>query len=322
METDVRYLITLAAGLLAAAAIFAFDLKRKRIRSVLVFPGFAAGIAGALILGKAGFLLFHTHYFTLYGAGCLFRASPDEFSFVCACGGFVLGLWLVCRAAKVPGRKAMNCFAVSGCVLAAFAKFAEVFAGDLALVELYTFGMEELTAESPLAFFPLAIRDDWGQVMLSASTAEALWTLLCVPAACLIRKKGGSAFAFCAFTLCACHFFIDTVKIVSIVFYYVHVEQALCALVMLALLARQARTCGGRAAAVLIPAVLCIAVNGLTQYLLDKPSTFAWMMSEEAFGWLNDHLAPFCYTVMLCTALGLLALGHFQYRKKTDREME
>ena len=195
-------------------------------------------------------------------------------------------------------------------------------AGDLALVELYTFGMEELTAESPLAFFPLAIRDDWGQVMLSASTAEALWTLLCVPAACLIRKKGGSAFAFCAYTLCACPFFIDTVKIVSIIFYYVHVEQALCALVMLALLARQARTCGGRAATVLIPAALCVAVNGLTQYLLDKPSTFAWMMSEEAFVWLNDHLAPFCYTVMLCTALGLLALGHFQYRKKTDREME
>ena len=322
METDVRFLITLAAGILAAGVWFAFDLKRDRFRSLIVFPAFAAGIAGALILGKAGFLLFHAHYFTLYGAGCLIRTDPAEFSFVCACCGFALGVYLACRAAKVPGRKALNCFAAAGCLLAAVAKFAEVFAGDLALVELYTFGMEEMTPESPLAFFPLAVTDDWGQVMLSASTVEALWAILCIPAICAIRKKDGNGFAFGAFTLCACHFFIDTVKIVSIVFYYVHAEQVICAAIMLAILIRAIQESSGRLVTPLILAILFIAVNGLTQYLLDKPSTFAWMMSDGVFEWLNENLAPFCYGLMLLTAMAFTALGHFQLRKRRTGEMK
>ena len=110
-------------------------------------------------------------------------------------------------------------------------------------------------------------------------------------------------------------------------------EQVLAALVMLFL---TVRICRRRKAQTgrfprwpLVSFSLCIVVNGLTQFLRDKPSKFEPLMPEGVYWWICDRLSPFCYSVYLLTTL-VLVVGYLVldsrlcagYRKNTTPDRE
>ena len=161
MMTDSLYPVLIAAGCMAAVILFARGLKRRDIAPVYALPFTAAGLLLAFILGKAFFLLFNSYQLSFAG---LFSFAPSEFSFTGCLVGLVLGVALSALAARRPVPSVLDSFALPCCILAAFVRFAEAFAGDLGLAEMATFGLDEISDGSALAFSrsPSGISGDSG----------------------------------------------------------------------------------------------------------------------------------------------------------------
>ena len=314
MNIPALYYALLAAGVLAAALFFAAGLKRRRLQPLFALPASVAGLLLAFVLGKLLYLVFHLELASLEGAWL--RLDPTEFSFTGCLAGFALGVLLTARVRKLPAAQVMDCFAVPLCVLAAFVRFAEIFAGELGLAEMATFGLEEISDGSLLAFFPLAIRDQWGMWLFALSTLETLGALFA--AFLVIRRRARSArngsilrdgmlFELALYVLCLFGMFFETAKIISVVFYFVHLEQLFSVLVMLVLLVRLccllSRTGRPRPWLPLVFFLLCIALNGFAQYFMDKAWQFYEIIPENIFSFINDHLGQVCYGVMLLTVV-------------------
>ena len=325
MMTDTLYPILIAAGCMAAVILFARGLKRRDIAPVYALPFTAAGLLLAFILGKTFFLLFNSYQLSFAG---LFSFAPSEFSFTGCLIGLVLGVALSARIARSPVPSVLDSFALPCCILAAFVRFAEAFAGDLGLAEMATFGLDEISEGSALAFFPFAVRDQWGQWLLALSTLETIGAL--IAAILVIRHdtagkrvpavpRKGTLIEPALFMICAFGLFFETAKISGVVFYYVHIEQLLSALVMLGLLIRlcsRLSRAGRRLPWLPVGLfLLCVALNGFSQYFLDKAWRFSGLFSETVFSWLSSHLEQVCYGVMLLTAVCMLVLYHFAFRK-------
>ena len=322
MELSVGFPIMLGAGLLLFTGLFALRLRREALPPSLAVRAAAAGIIFAFLCGKAVFLLFNTHLLSTDGLISLVRLNPEEFSFTGCCFGFWLGAVCIRRwgyPSLGDSGKTLDCMAVPFLLLIALARAAELFAGELGLAEFSALGLEEIEDGSLLARFPLAVRDDFGTWFLAVCTLEAVLILLI--ALCLRiaegrnRKKGearpGALFETGVYCVCGIRLFLELARMASPVFYFVHVEQVFCAIVMLVLLIRLYRSSVQGKKTYGIPVVLfflCIAVNGLAQYVMDKPWKFESMLPEETYLALNENLQAFGLITMLATVVLLFAL--------------
>ncbi len=315
------YAAIAAAGVLLAAGLFLSAVRRDGLPAGRAAAGYLLGLLCAFLLAKAVYAALFSS--SLGGDGPLkwLRLKPGEFSFVAGALGFCLGNAWLFRGERLP--VLLDDLAVPGCLLAAFLRFGENFLGQLALADPATLGLPAIGEGSLAAIFPLSVPDAWGYRYLSAATVSAA---LCLAAAGLGlaagRKNRGGAFRLprcmvftsCAFLLCASRFFLELTRMESLLFYFVHVDQVLCAVFMALLLlhacfALRKRT--GRFPAV-YPAVffLCLAVNGLTQYLMDKPWQFESLLPEGVFLWICDSLPGFGFLLLLATsALPVLLYG-------------
>ena len=137
------------------------------------------------------------------------------------------------------------------------------------------------------------------------------------------RLPDGLLFERCAFLLCAVRFFLEMTRMKCLVFFYVRVDQALSAAVLLLLTVhacvRRKRTEGRFPVLPLAAVILCAALNGLVQYLMDKPWVFRPVMPESVFRWVNDNLKPFGFSVLLLTAAVPAVLHGFLCRQKKTR---
>ena len=313
MESDITlYRIIAAAGILLSGVLFVYLSRRRGFSAGRAAAGFLAGLLLALLFAKGVYVCFYYASLEQYGFGKWFRIIPQEFSFIAGAAGFCLGpvLLNLRKKQEIPG--VLDCLAAPGCLLAAFLRFAEVFLGQLGLCDVYTLGLPDIAEGSLLARFPFAARDAWGIWYLSVSTLAAFAALLIGLAAFLrLRKKdeipSGMIFERCAFLLCAVRFFLELTRTECLVFYFVHVDQALCAVFLLALFIRvclRVKKAGKRfPVPSLVFFLLCIALNGVTQYLQDKPWKFRGLFSEDAFRWLNDNLRWFGYALLLFTTV-------------------
>ena len=319
-------------ALLSAAIAFAVILKFRKNNTLLVFPAFALGLVFGFLLGKLIYLLCNTYLLFDGGTGALFSTDPAEFSLVGGFTGFVLGLLLILRIAKIPAGDVMDRFSAPFCLAFAFIMLSQNHADYLGLAEFSTFGLADPVFGIFPAVYPLVIQAAWDGVMLSAASLEALAALLCIPVSLTMLRKSrekhfsGMIFQLCISILCAVHMFFEPARTVSIVFYFVHVEQVLCAvilLVLLLLLRSRCRTGGGpRCISAIVVFWACIVVNGLIQFMLDKPWLFFNLLPESITVWLEGHLSLFCYTVMLLTALILLINYLLLFRKFNRRHSD
>ena len=330
----------MAAGLILSAVLFVLRSRRKGLPLLRSLGGFISGILLAYLCAKLVYIAFFHSSLAGQGPGMLLRLVPGEFSFVSGCAGFCLGIILpyLCRKDRIPA--VLDAWAVPGCLMAAFARFAEIFLDQSGLAELYDMGLPDIEDGSLLARFPFAVGDDYGMWYFAVSTLTAililavlLFTRLRESSVHGIAEDSGMTFAYAAYLLCCIRFFLELPRIESLIFYFVHVEQVLAALIMIFMTVRICRRrkaqTGKFPAWPLILLSVCIIVNGLTQFLRDKPSKFEPLMPENIYWWISDNLSPFCYSVYLLTTLALV-IGYLildsrlrsGYRKSTISNRE
>ena len=318
MNSVGSYVITMAAGLLLSAVLYILRARRKGLPLFRAMMGIPAGILLAYACAKLVYLAFFHASLDDRGLGMLVRLIPGEFSFVSGCAGFCLGMILpfIRQRGRLPD--VLDAWAVPGCLMAAFARFGEIFLDQAGLAELYDMGLPDIEEGSLLARFPFAVGDDFGMWYFAVSTLTAVLFLVILLFTCLRERRvrgiaadAGMTFSFAAYLMCCVRFFLELPRMESLVFYFVRVEQVLAALIMIFLTVRICRRrkiqTGKFPRWPLVSLSLCIVINGLTQFLWDKPSKFESLMPEGIYWWLCDHLSSFCYSVYLLTTLVLVA---------------
>ena len=336
MNSVGSYLITMAAGLILSAVLYILRAHRKGLPLLRVMWGILAGILLACACAKLVYLGFFHSSPEDRGMGMLIRLVPGEFSFVSGCAGFCLGIMLPFVRQRSRIADALDAWAVPSCLMAAFARFGEIYLDQAGLAELYDMGLPDIEEGSLLARFPFAVGDDFGMWYFAVSTLTAVLFLVILLFACLRERRvhgiaadTGMIFPYTAYLMCCVRFFLELPRMESLVFYFVHVEQVLAALIMIFLtvrICRRRKTQTGKFPRwPLVSILLCIVINGLTQFLWDKPSKFESLMPEGVYWWICDHLSSFCYSVYLLTTLALV-VGYLvldtrmraEYREKTE----
>lgn len=246
------------------------------------------------------------------GAAVLISTEPGEFSFFGGALGFVLGFVLAAKILGQDRRKTLDALAFPGCLLIAAVRFATLFWGEAGLGDYARLGLDAVEDGSLLAFFPLSVRDQWGGWWMGVGTLEALAALITGIYAFRSRSKyanrPGLLFERCSVILCSVQLVLELFHSVSTITYFVHTEQVYCAVYILirviiacrTLAAEQGAGAWGRTAA----AVLWIALNGITQYMMDK---LQWLdLLPKGIGdWLGEHLIPVGYGLIILSAAGL-----------------
>lgn len=298
MEENVTLILGLyAAGLAAAGLLYAYRLGRageKRLCALLaVIFGVPLAYAGAKM-----FFLLHNAGMDIrnWSAETVFSLRWDEFSFTGGCLGFVLGVRIAAAVLRVNGKKALDLFAVPGCLLIVFARMAE--AG------MESVGQGDMPAFLP-EFFPFALKDEWsGEAVLAVFTLEALAALLCAVWLEVSGRKQPvreKQFEKACLVLCSIQLFLEMTVNDSIPFIisFIHLEQVLCAVILLVLIARL--TVRTKKAGPAVLAVLMIGLNALTQFVQDKPYLFP--IPE------NADIGTAAMIAFALTSAGLIAAG-------------
>lgn len=278
---------------------------------------FAIGIPAALILAwvfAKGLYLIGTlgNPLSIYGAVAFFRLEPEEFSFFGLILGLTLGFLIAARMTGLGRGETLDRMAIPGAFLIAVLRFLTLFWGELGLGEFGTLGIT-VSDGTFGAFWPLGIRDNWGEWWLAVSTLEALTAIGCGIYGITRREKfiawDGWLFERMSIILCSAQLFLELLHSASTVTYFVHTEQAYCAvyiLIRVILACREkARVRKGFGAwKRVIFAVLWIAMNGILQFIIDKPYDFLAPLPTAVGDWLSDHLAPVGYGLILLSCIG------------------
>ena len=301
-DSPVFAVCMMLAGLAAATVWYSFRLKKENlpVRAALLSAAFGSVLA--LICAKAGYLLHDL------GAN-LFEGYFDEvtsfdpamFSFIAGAAGFIAGTAIAARVSGVRPMEALDLFAAPGCVFVFLARIAE---GGMD-----TIGMGgEVTAEW-LQFFPLVMKDSWGDAYLSVFVLEALWALVClVPA--LGRREGrdGYVFSRTAVWLLGAQIGLEMLAMYPFIrsFYtsFVSLEQIFCAVALLALM-----ICGCRRNRkwwTVAAAVLLLGVSTFFQFYRDNKFLFIF---EEGWEWALDNKEMISRIAFLLISVGLVFVG-------------
>ena len=284
-----------AAGLLVFGILYAFSLKKAGLKLLCAPLSVLFGSILAVIGARFFFLLPNL----IFNGGSLdgetlFSLRPDEMSFTGSCAGFALGTFIAAKVSGAEPKPALDAMAVPGCVLVAFARLAETGIGFINLGEMPAF--------LPAAW-PFAILNGWGLPDLSVSTLMALAALLCALWLALSKKPAAPGYRFetAAFVLCALMMFLEmlctTSSWIPFIISFIHLEQVLCAVVLLVLMIR--RTVQIKKAGPLIATVLLLGLNALMQFVQDKPYLFP--LPEDT------NIALLAVIVFALTAAGLIA---------------
>ena len=331
MNTDLIYWIVLSAGILLSAGLFVLSAYQSDLPAGRAAAGFAAGLVLAYFFAKGMYVMLNLAALQEYGGVAKwFRLEPREFSFAAGGIGFCLGPVLVSLDHRDSIPRLMDQLAIPGCILAAFVRFGEIFLGDLGLMDLYTVGLPDIPENGILARFPFAVSDDFGIWFLAVSTLSAfLFLAVAVWLSCLKQKsrrtatgmENGVIFERGAFLICSVPFLLEIVRMESLIFYFVHVDQVLCALVMIAMVIRSSlrirKNTGRFPKWPVILTLVFITLNGITQYLMDKPWKFANLMPEALFRWITENLKAFGNITLLLTVVALVTVFLLLCRKVT-----
>ncbi len=299
------FFLILCPGLLIGSGLYYFRLQRSEgCKPEAALTGLALGIP----LGYAGAKLTYLAAvlgadLAAYGAKALIDPNPEKLSFAGACIGFAAGTVLSARLHHIPIAKALDAFSLPGCLM--------VFFGRLAQGALGVIGFGDYTGESPLKAFPFSVADEWGDPYLAVFRFEAFAALLCGLWLYLYQKKarGTGSFGRAAFALCSAQLFLELLKTtwIPLVISFIRLDQVLCALVMLWVLIRSAKQRRGIRRLIVFAA--CLIVNGVTQFIMDKPYLFLWVFPENVEMWIGERLYTLGLLIIAITALVSLTLA-------------
>ena len=292
-------------------------MSKQNGRGWFIPAGAALGLILAWALAKMLWVIGTLGYpLSNGGAAVLFRLEPGEYSFFGGVLGFVLGFWLLAKPAGLDRRKTLDALAFPVCLVIAAARFATLFWGEAGLGDYSRLGMDLVEDGSILAFFPLSIRDSWGDWWMGVGTLEALAALITGIYALRKRDKyanrPGHLFERCAVILCSVQLVLELFHSVSTITYFVHTEQVWCAVYILVRVIFACRVLaqeqGDGAWKWTVFTVLWVALNGVTQYMMDK---LQWLdlLPEGVSRWVGEHLVGIGYGLIILSAVGLCFTG-------------
>lgn len=155
-------------------------------------------------------------------------------SFFCGAVGVCLGILLAGRLMqKETAFDRMDAFAPFGALLVALFRMGELF------FEIYGLG-RTLPKESPLAFFPLAVKirdaggyESWRWAICILSALFALVWAAVAFSRLRSRNRTGFGFTITLFFLSLTQILCESLRTTGIMWLFVHAEQLLCAVVLL-----------------------------------------------------------------------------------------
>ena len=267
-----------AAGLIASGLLFMFRMKGTKRAGLCALLSAFFGTLFAAVFAKVFFLLHNLGMDARnWSAGEIFQIRWEEMSFTGGCVGFVLGVWVSAKLARIPEKQALDAFSVPGCLLIAFARMAEAGMG--------TIGQGDMPEFLP-AVFPFAVKNSWGIPNLAVFSLEALAALICGGWLLLTEKRetaAGIRFEKGCFTLCAAQLFLEMLTVnywIPFIISFIHMDQVICAVILLILIIRwSVRT---KKAGPVIVTVLLLGLNALMQFVQDKPYLFPIPESVDA----------------------------------------
>ena len=312
MEENLTLILCLyAAGLALSALLYAYRLGRAGEKRLCALFGIILGLPLAYAGAKLSFLLKHMGMdIGGWSAETFFSAAWEELSFAGGCLGFTLGVWAAAKILRVPGGKALDLFAVPGCILIAFARMAEAGMANI--------GQGNLPAFLP-EVFPIAVADDWG-ASLAVFTPEALAALVCAAWLFFTGRKRTDGFSGqfrkAAVVLCSVQLFMEMLVTnywIPFIISFIHLDQVLCGVILLVAAIRG--SVRNKKAEPAVATVLLIGQNALMQFVQDKPYLFSLPESMDV-GALAIAVFALCSAGLI--AAGLWAQGKCQSSQETS----
>jgi len=293
------YGLWIIAGLIACALALVWQMNEKKALPALgtallsAFTGFAAAKVGYVLLQLESTLIYD-------GLAAFFYMDADSFSYFFGAAGAFGGIWLSARLFKRQRMEWLNLAAPCVALFIAFLRAGEK--------ELGTIGVGSFVPEnSLLARFPFAVANSYGEHLYAIFYLEALFALVLAVILLLCRKGKWSTHRaeLCAFFLALPQILCESLRARCLRWGFVRVEQLLCGLLMLGLLAYACTRMKGaftpaRRYWPVGAAVLMIAAIGLLEYALDK----------------TGIPVPVCYAMMAAALAGLGLLEGYAIRRR------
>lgn len=326
LSATTLYFAILALSILVSGSLFLLSVRKHGLSVPLAAGIFIAGLVLAYFFAKGVYVALNYSALKANGAGKWFLLVPEQFSFVGGAIGFCLApvLFRAKKRREIPAY--LDQLAFPAGLLAALMRFDEIFLGELGLADLRDIGLQDMTDGDLFARFPFAVKDSWGVWYLAVCTIAALMILVIIGCMALRARKGrllpeGLRFERFIFLVCAVRLFLELTRLDCLIFFFVHVDQLLAAVVMLILFIRagyRVKQRSGRFPGwALVIYLISYVLNGIMQYAMDKPWHFQSLLTEGVYNWLAYNLSSFGTCVLLATTIVTVILYLCLCRKET-----
>ena len=293
------YLIMMGISAAAACALFVFSLRKNPdIRSSKALPLAACVLLLGTVLGILGaklfFFLFRFFYITEQGIGNFwFSLKTEELSYYGGIAGVTLAAVLSAKVFGLRPGRVLHAFAPAGALMAAAARFAEVF--------LFPTGTG-IYLENPLPF-PLAVgvaySEDYTEYVLAVFAFEGLMSVIAFVLS-LVHREEPRRFLRTLFYLCLPQILLESLRADAINLLFVHMEQLLCYLFVEGVLIFYGWKGGRKSVVSWIPALAGLVVCGCViaeEFMLDGKIRFG-----------GAYVSPWITYSLMAAGLVLLAV--------------
>ena len=253
------YLLCMGCG--AAACILWFFLAFRRqagSRQAAALSGLilVLGTVLGLVCARAAWILMRLNIFQ---AKDLLTLRHDELSYFGGVAGVILAVWLSAKIMGQPARNVLNTFAPMGALMAAAARFAEYFLGEFGLGYVREFFEKGL-------FFPVTVGivwDEWDtEYYLAVFMLSGIFCLVAMVLA-LFRAQDKNRLVRTLFCICLPQILLEILRMQSINWLFIRIEQLLCYLYCEAVLVYYAFRAGPGKFRSWIPALIGLFTCGV-----------------------------------------------------------
>lgn len=318
----ITYFVLMGAGALLATLLFALRLGKGKAAQAFLTLGLMIplGFIGAklvYVLAMAG------SQFSRYGLGALLRINAEEFSVFGGALGVIDAVLLAARLLRQDGITALDAFAPAGMWMLAVTRASEYFLSTHYLHH----GLIGLGSYLPddhwACFFPVAVQDEWEVWFIAIFTFETLVALISF---LLSLRRREHNFLRSVFFVMAFQIICESLHSQSIRWGFVRVEQLLCALGVLTVIAIHARAAARQGVpkkdrvSLFVWIFLMILLDVAVEFALDKA---AYIMNglglDVPEDFPLDRVILFgSYGVMLLTILGMFLVERKALRLRKD----
>lgn len=292
---NLQYILWYLGSLVVALGVFAcMNRRKKNLPAQCLLIGALGTVMGA-VGAKLLYYLAMIDFMVMQGwLRSLADLTAGTFSYYGGVAGFCLGVALAARLTRQRPLALLDAFTPAGILLAALARFGEVFLDGVGTRDMLYWEHPEH------CFFPLAVRNEWDEWLYAVFMLEGLLTLG-VLALCLIRFKK-RRFLRSLFYLCLIQILCESLRSDSFTWLFVKVEQLLCMLAV---------------AGVLL--VYCVKTPGVPHrwlpFILCFPVAAVFVVLEFALNGKIPMNHTLCYAIMIAGLAALAFIEAWAFRR-------